>query len=195
MECGVLFFKEVGLLCISLCVGEERSHVCQSPEDQSPQQGLESVRGSWSQLEVGCPQGMSCRAGGGGAQGPRLPSVSCFCKMKTALKRSLLFKRPFDSGAEEKSKEETWSLVEPRKRWRVGGRGPEHWGLRCVQGRSPDAWDGRGDTADVRMLAMARSQRGPLKPRTSSVFAEVQNQGGQLLWADGQCVSCLRTRG
>ena len=52
---------------------------------------------------------------------PRLPSVSCFCKMKAALKRSLLLKRPFDNTAEEKSKEDRWSLLEPREQWGVGG--------------------------------------------------------------------------
>ena len=47
-ERGVLLFKEVELLCTSLCVGEERSHVCQSPEDHSLQHGLESVHPAWS---------------------------------------------------------------------------------------------------------------------------------------------------
>ena len=51
---------------------------------------------------------------------PHLPSVSCFCKMKAALERSLLLKRPFDNIAEEKSKEERWSLVEPREQWGWG---------------------------------------------------------------------------
>ena len=53
--------------------------------------------------------------------------------------------------------------MKPRKWWGVGGRGPEQWGPQCIQGHSPDAWDSRGDAVDVRMLAVARSQRGPLK--------------------------------